>query len=160
MRRELGVDAWLAARGSSRAMREARKRMDEPLRGYALGRLLIKGRKDIALGVTKDQHDAGEYFIWLYQARGRLSGWPSPNIRAIDYGAIKGGLSHHPEDSPEWIADIKRRWEDVNRAIFDLKMGSVYEVMKRVLIEDQDIPLEDVGVLRMGLNAVNRARGV
>jgi hypothetical protein len=150
-------DEWLSLRGSPKAMREARRRMDDPLRGYALGRLLIKGRKDPASGVTKIQHDAGEYFIRLYRARAKISGWPSPNLRAIDYGAVSGGLSTHPEESPGWVADVKRRWEALNQRIYDMNSGDVYAVLKRVLIEDRDCEdLQQVGALRMGLNAIDR----
>lgn len=150
-------DEWLSLRGSPKAMREARRRMDDPLRGYALGRLLIKGRKDAAKGVTKTQHDAGEYFIRLYRARGKISGWPSPNLKAIDYGAVSGGLSTHAEDSPGWVADVKRRWEVMLQPIYDLNIPDVYAVLKRVLIEDRDCDnLQQVGSLRMGLNAIDR----
>lgn len=131
--------------------------MDDPLRGYALGRLLIKGRKSAAAGITKAQHDAGEHFVRLYRARGRIGGWPSPNLKAIDYGAVTGGLSTHPEDSPGWVADVKRRWETMLQSIYDLNMPDVYEVLRRVLIEDRDCEnLQQVGSLRMGLNAIDR----
>jgi hypothetical protein len=161
LRRELGVEAWMAARGTPKGLREARRPMDEPLMGSALGRLLLVGRKNAGDGISQAQHEAGDYFVRLYRARGKLSGWPSPNVRAIDYGATVGGLSVHPEDSPEWIADIKRRWETMNRAVFDVGAGEVYEILKRVLIEDRGAEtMDELGALRLGLNAINRARGV
>lgn len=162
MRRELGIDAWLAARGSPRAMREARQRMDDQFRGYELGKLYLRGKRDAAAGVTKDQHDAGGYFLFLYGIECRRNGTPSPNTAAISYGEARG-LSTAPADSEAWIADMRARWLKVYAAIFETQRdcGPIYEALKRVLVED--LPprnLEEVGALRMGLNAVNRARGV
>jgi hypothetical protein len=125
-----------------------------------LGRLLLVGRRDAGAGITQTQYDAGDYFIRLYEKRARIGNWPKPNVSAIDYGAVRG-LSIHPENSPEWERDIKQQFERVCQFIYDLNNGDVYELMKRVLIEGfPPESMEDLGALRVGLNAVNRARGV
>lgn len=155
LRRDLGVEAWLAARGSPKAMREARERMNNQLRGYSLGRLLLSKQ------ITQEQHDAGNYFMWIYTANARFRGWPSPNPRSISADMVGGGFSTHPEDSPEWIADMRRLWEEMFTRIYDLGVTEVFEAVKRTVMEDMD-PSDQgqLGFLRVGLNAINRARGV
>lgn len=160
IRQLLGVDVYLAARRKGK-LGEARKRVSNPLLGYALGRFLYAGEID------QKQHDAGAYFLWLYKANAKVRGWPSPNVRAIDYGAIPGGYSTHPEDSDEWARDVKRRWEEAYAAIYDANgdrgksIGPIMEILKRVLVEDiGPSNAYELGNLRVGLNAVNQARGV
>lgn len=163
VRQVLGVDHWLAARGARNALQDARKKVDDPLLGYALGRLLLVGRKDAAGGINQAQHDAGTYFIWLYKANAKVRCWPSPNTRSIGADMVGGGFSTHPEDSDEWVADIKRKWSDMYGLIIeaDGRRGEVFEILKRVLIEDLGPQSQkEIGALRVGLNAINRARGV
>lgn len=157
------VKAWLALRNKPEALKTARKSVDNPLLGYALGRLLVVGRKDPADGINQAQHDAGEHFIRLYRARAKIGGWPSPNVRSIGADMVAGGLSTHPEDSDEWVADIRRRWEQMYSLIMeaDGQRGEVFEALKRLLIEDLGPQsVREIGAIRVGLNAVNRARGV
>jgi len=161
IRRELGVDAWLAARGSPAALETARKRMDDALLGSALGRLLLVGRQDAAAGITARQHGAGHYFLWLYGANARIRGWPSPNPRTLPPDQI-AGFSTHPEDSPQWLADIRGRWTELYGAIVEADRGEgrVFEILKRVLIEDRGCETRaEIGALRTGLNAIDRVRG-
>lgn len=157
------VKAWLALRNKPEALKTARKSVDNPLLGYALGRLLVVGRKDPADGINQAQHDAGEHFIRLYRARAKIGGWPSPNVRSIGADMVAGGLSTHPEDSDEWVADIRRRWEQMYSLIMeaDGQRGEVFEALKRLLIEDLGPQsVREIGAIRVGLNAINRARGV
>ena len=159
MRQILGVDAWKAARSTKEALQAACNDMDDPLLGSALGRLLLMGRRDTGEGITKTQYGAGGYFGWLYRANAKVRGWPSPNAKALDYGAAAPGFSTHDEDSDEYVTDVKRKWSDLYGTVMeaDGRQGKVFEALKRVLLEDLDA---DVGELRMGLNAINRARGV
>lgn len=163
VRQVLGVEHWIKARGAQQALTAARKKVDNPLLGYALGRLLVVGRKDPADGINQAQHDAGEHFIRLYRARAKIGGWPSPNVRSIGADMVAGGLSTHPEDSDEWVADIRRRWEQMYGLIMeaDGQKGEVFEALKRLLIEDLGPQsVREIGAIRVGLNAINRARGV
>src|SRR5690606_39807138 len=66
--------------------------------------------------LTPHQYAAGSYFGWLYRANAKVRGWPSPNVQAIDYGARASGFSIHPEDSDEYVADIKKRWQEMYRS--------------------------------------------
>lgn len=156
IRHLLGVETWLSERRNEKALAAARKRVSNPLLGYALGRFLY------AKEIDQGQHDAGLYFAWLYQANAKVRGWPSPNIRAIDYSAALSGFSTHPEASDEWVRDVRRKWEDAYRFILDAQkdFGPVFEILKRTLIEDiGPRNMEELGNLRIGLNAINQARG-
>lgn len=157
IRQLLGVETWLSERRDEKALLAARRRVSNPLLGYALGRFLY------AKEIDKDQHDAGAYFLWLYRSNAKVRGWPSPNVRAIDYGAISGGFSTLEEGSDEWVADVKKKWERAYRLILEAQkdFGPVFEILKRTLIEDiGPRNMEELGNLRIGLNAINRARGV
>lgn len=155
IRQLLGVDVFLAAKRDERAMTAARKRIRDPLLGYALGRLRY------AKEIDPRQYDAGMYFAWLWRAHAKVRGLPSPNVKALDYGAAQG-LSIHPEDSDEWVADVRRKWADAYRFIFEAQkdFGPVFEILRRTLVEDiGPRNLVEMGNLRIGLNAINRARG-
>ncbi|WP_040639332.1 hypothetical protein [Microvirga lotononidis] len=149
---------YLTAKRKGR-LEEARKRVSNPLLGYALGRLLFQKEID------QNQYDAGMYFAWLWKAHAKVRGLPSPNVRAIDYGAITGGYSTHPEDSEGWVMDVRRRWEDAQSALYHANgdqgrtTGPLRAILLRVLVEDigpQD--KYEMGNLRVGLNAINQAR--
>lgn len=157
IRQLLGVEVWQASRRNERDLIEIRSKIRNPLLGYALGRFLY-GRE-----IDQKQHDAGLYFAWLWRANAKIRGWPFPNVRAIDYGASSGGISTHPESSPEFIMDIRRKWEDAYRFIMDAQtdFGPIFEILKRTLVEDiGPRDEEELGNLRIGLNAINQARGV
>lgn len=162
MRQTLGVEEFLDKQRAGRAvLAQAMKKLDNPLLGYALGRMLY------TKGIDQKQHDAGTYFVWVWKTNARLMGSPSPNVKAIDYGASTGGYSTFPEDSPEWVDDVKKRFRDAQRAIFDANSdhgrtsGPLFEILKRVLVEDRaPANATELGALRVGLNAINKSRGV
>jgi hypothetical protein len=161
VRQLLGVEVWVKAQRNEKALEAARKRIRNPLLGYALGRFLHANE------ITRDQHDAGMYFLWLWKANAKVRGWPSPNAKALDYGAIQGGCSTHPEDSDGWVKDVRRRWEGAHRFIFDANgdhgrtASPIMEILKRTLVEDIGPQnAYELGNLRVGLNAINQARGV
>jgi hypothetical protein len=154
LRQFWGVDRWLRDRHNKSAVEEAKRQMSNPLFGYALGRLLYSREVD------QKQHDAGEWFIAIYRANARFRGWPDPNPKSIGGEMVSRGISCHPDDSPEWQRDMRRRFEDAYREIMDAAKDhgeKVYEDLRRVLIED--LPPSDPGLVRVGLNAVNKARG-
>lgn len=164
LRQQWGVETVLKLqrqqRGAEAALSEARRKMDNPLLGYALGRLCYSGEID------RKQHDAGSYFVWLWKTHARLTGAPSPNVRSIGADMTGGGISCHPEDSDDWANDMKRLWRDTYRYIFDANgdhgrtSGPIFEILKRVLVEDLGPEnAAELGALKVGLNAINRARG-
>lgn len=160
IRQLLGVHVWLETRRNEKTLRAARKRVSDPLLGSALGRILYSNEID------QKQHAAGGYFVWLWRANARVRGWPSPNVRAIDYGSNVGGFSVHAEGSDEWVTDVKRKWGDAYRAIYDANgdhgrsTGDIFEILKRTLVEDiGPRNMIELGNLRIGLNAINHARG-
>lgn len=140
-------------------MAAARKRVSNPLLGHSLGRLLYGKEIDQA------QYDAGFWFAELYRDWSIIQGLPSPNMKALDYGAIPG-KSTAPDQGDEWVARRKARWQGVMAAIFaangdnGLTTGPIFEILKRTLVEDIG-PLNayELGNLRVGLNAINQAIG-
>lgn len=161
VRRLWGVEAWLRLRETG-GLPAAKQAASNPLLGSALGVLFHVGKKHEDIGISAKQYSAGAYFGWLYRANAKVRGWPSPNVRAIDYGAVTGGLSVHPEDSDEYIIDIRRKWSDMYRSIIDAdrQAGAVFEILKRVLLENLGPDnIEEIGHLRIGLNAIEKARG-
>jgi hypothetical protein len=157
IRQLLGVEVWLKAQRNEKSLEAARKRVRNPLLGYALGRFLY-GQE-----IDQKQHDAGLYFAWLWRANAKVRGLPSPNAKALDYGAIQMGLSTHPEASDEYVSDIRRKWETTYRFIMEAQgdFGPVFEILKRTLVEDiGPRNAEELGNLRIGLNAINNSRGL
>ena len=159
MRQLWGVERYLELKGNPAAMEAARKTLNEQDLGSALGRLRKAGPGE---GISKTQYEAAGYFGWLYREFWtRKHGSPPPNPRALDYGAAPSGISTHPEDSDEYIADIERKFRACHGAILSVgsRMCNVFEAMKRLLVEDI-MPTEDeIGDIRLALNAIDRARG-
>jgi hypothetical protein len=136
------------------------KRSD-PLYGYALGRLLVAGMGHKGDGLTQDQHDAGVWFTSLYKANARLRGWPNQNVKSPSTILLAAGLDCLPDDDPERIIAVRRRWQDAYRAIFDVQkdFGPVFEALKRACVEDLDpANAGELGALRLALNALARIR--
>lgn len=155
IRNMLGVDAWLKLRDDGKALKEQRRKVDKDLLGYALGRLYYTEQ------ITEAQHDAGRYFIGVYLANARIRGWPSPNIRSPGAEMVAKGMSCHAEDTDEWVFEMRRKFQDITRAIYDMRQEDVFEGLKRALIEDLDpINPDALGALKAGLNEIARIRGL
>jgi hypothetical protein len=159
IRHLLGVDSWKEARRDEADLRKARKRVSDPLLGCALGRVFYTKQ------ISRDQHEAGAYFALVWTNWARVTGTPSPNLKAIDYSAVSGGLSTHPEESEGWRRDVLRRWQEVQSALFNANgdmgrtSGDIYAILKRTLLEDiGPLNADELGNLRVGLNAINKAR--
>lgn len=162
VRRLWGVEAYEVLKTDKNALEARLKAVDDRLLGTSLGRLAHLGKTKPENGISPRQFGAGSYFGWLYRVNAKLRGWPSPNPRALDYGASSAGFSVNPEDSPEWIDEVKSRWGDMYREIIDAdgRRGRVFEILKRVLLEDLDLgSVAELGDLRLGLNAICRAKG-
>lgn len=159
VRHLLGVEKWMALRGNPAAMAAACKLVGDQDLGSALGKLRKAGPVE---GLSRVQYEAAGYFGWLYKEFWtRKHGSPPPNPRALDYGAAPSGISTHPEDSDEYIADIERKFRACHGAILSVgsRMCNVFETLKRLLVEDI-VPTEDeIGDIRLALNAIDRARG-
>jgi hypothetical protein len=158
IRQLLGVEAWIKASRNDNTMLEARKRVSNPLLGSALGRFLFSKEIDQA------QYDAGIWFAEIYRDWSILRGLPSPNMKALDYGAIPG-RSTSAELEEDRVKGIRGKWEKAMKAIFNahgdngLTTGPVYEILKRVLVEDIGPQnAYELGNLRVGLNAIAKTR--
>jgi hypothetical protein len=141
-------------------MAAARKRVSNPLLGSALGRF------HFAKELDGGQYEAGLWFAELYRDISIINGVPSPNVKALDYGALPGRTTA-ADKSDEWVARRKLQWMEVHRALYDANgdqgrtIAPIMEILKRTLVEDIG-PLNawELGNLRVGLNAINQARGV
>jgi hypothetical protein len=159
IRQLLGVEVYLTAKRKER-LDEARKKVSNPLLGHALGRLLY-GKE-----IDQTQYDAGFWFAELYRDWSVIRGLPSPNMKALDYGAIPG-RSVASEKDEDQVKSIRRKWERAMKFIYaangdnGLTTGPIFEILKRTLVEDIG-PLNayELGNLRVGLNAINQAKGV
>ena len=122
-RHQNGVTQWQIAKAkaekNARAYQEALKAMDDAYRGYALGKLVIVGRLDDAAGITEEQHEAGVWFANILKHMAAKV-WDSQSMtpKSIAADMVTGGISHHPEDSPEWIEDLKQRFRDVQAYVY------------------------------------------
>jgi hypothetical protein len=159
IRQLLGVDVYIAEKRRGR-LEEARKRVSNPLLGSALGRFL-HGEE-----IDRDQYEAGLWFAEIYRDMAIVRGWPIPNLKALDYGALPG-RSTASDKSPEWVARRRKQWEGAMAAIYHANgdqgrsTGPIFEILKRVIVEDiGPSNAYELGNLRVGLNAINQARGV
>lgn len=162
-----GVEKWLECRANPAAMAAAREAVRDQALRTPLGKLRRAGRED---GISGKQHSAGIYFGWLLNERNTLRGPPSPNPRSPDYGAVPTpsteavqpvSFSEYEKGTEEWEKDVLKRFEVMYGAIIeaDRRGGKIFEILKRTLVEDI-MPTEDeLGDLRIGLNAIDRARG-
>jgi hypothetical protein len=159
VRQLLGVDAWTKARRNEKSLEAARKKVSNPLLGSALGRFLYANEID------RDQFEAGFWFAELYRDFAIIRGLPSPNMKALDYGAV-AGRSTAPDKDEDWANGRKRKWERAMKAIYDANgdqgrtTGPIFEILKRTIVEDiGPHNAYELGNLRVGLNAINVARG-
>ena len=144
-RRHFGVSA-----------REAR----DPRLGTALGRLHYRGR------ISDEQYQAGLMFGELYQRHHRTMGLPTPSPRSVAGLLINEGIfgGSGSEPSPDDVARLRRRFDDAMAAldacdrVHRLSMGRrPAALIYRLVCVDEDArdwPDDDIGNLRVGLNAL------
>lgn len=188
MRRKLGVAAWYAARGTPKVLKEARNEMKDPLLSEEnpLGQLLLKGRSDPAMGITQAQYEAGQHFRRLHRLNALVTNPQREHPVAIGANLVGSGGTVNPADEVSYYEDneldldravdleherqirdrinkVKSKWRTLYGFIIeaDAQRGEVFSILRKVLIECRPPESQDeIGALRMGLNAVNRVRGV
>lgn len=167
VRQLLSVEKWLECRANPAAMAAARDAVRDRDLGSPLGKLRMLGRDD---GISRKQHSAGVYFAWLVNERNMLRGPPSPNVQAVNYGCAPTptlepvepvSFSEHEKGTEEWEKDVLRRYERMYGAIIqaDRHGGKIFEILRSTLIVEAMPKEDELGDLRMGLNAIDRARG-
>ncbi len=119
-----------------------------PLRGYALGRLYLKGH------INQKHLDAGEKFERDYQRYYRLLRIPSPSPRAQDVTRLGGeGVQFDPDDIRQAAAAFIALEGVLGGA--DTAGRPVTTVTKRVCLQDEDIVYPHmIGFLKKGLDAL------
>jgi len=137
----------------------------DPLAGYSLGQMLLRGRMDPGDpgSISQAQFDAGTSWAALVRRHAIIMGY-SLGASAGAAGHMVGGNggSNQEPDEAEIIA-VRRRWSDGYRAIMDAcrQHGlAVRDAVYAVCVDDAPIVCvtqEQFGLLRIGLNALARA---
>lgn len=132
---------------------------DDPLWGYALGRLFLAGLQSDGEGITERQYQAGMRWAELHIRHSRYQGFSDPNPRSSALIAVAHGLALEPEPDEDVIIRIRRQWSDAYRALADRATDhghpSPYQVLRDVTISDA-MPRAglELGNLRIALNAL------
>jgi hypothetical protein len=138
---------------------------DDARAGYSLGRLWMRSIID------DDQHRAGIWYTALCADYGRLMGIPMPNPKSgFMAQMVSGGFYNWSGDK---IAgdDLERNrriramydecYATLNQLGLDHHQGNrIHKTVNRVCILEEDWPMVDdeIGNLRLGLNAIGKLR--
>jgi hypothetical protein len=139
----------------------AKQAKDERL-GTALGRLAFRNL------ISETQYQAGAAFGELYRGHHAVVGLPPPSPRSVAGLLVNEGIfgGRPDEPDPALIAKLKRRFGDATGALDAcdreqrLSAGRRPTLLVyRVICMDEDAmhwPAEDIGNLRIALNALTR----
>ena len=138
----------------------------DPRLGTALGRLNYQGR------ISDQQYQAGQTFGELYQRHHRTMGLPTPSPRSVAGLLINEGIFGGSEviPSPDDVARLRKRFDEAADALDacdrDHRLCEGRRpaaLIYRIVCVDEDArnwPVEDVGNLRVALNALGRVFGL
>ena len=135
----------------------------DPLSGFTLGRLLLRGRQDASDpgGISQEQYESGEAWATLCRQHSQIHGYSlGPKSPSTDM--IGQGLSCIREPDEETIIKIRRKWEDCYNSLMEACRShglKVRNITFAVCVENMDIGslhVDDYGILRIGLNAVGK----
>ncbi|OYY00910.1 MAG: hypothetical protein B7Y80_03055 [Hyphomicrobium sp. 32-62-53] len=138
----------------------------DPRLGTALGRLNYQGR------ISDEQYQAGQTFGELYQRHHRTMGLPTPSPRSVAGLLINEGIFGGSEviPSPDDVARLRKRFDEAADALDacdrDHRLCEGRRpaaLIYRIVCVDEDArdwPDEDIGNLRVALNALGRVFGL
>ena len=138
----------------SQPHRRHQAKPSDPLHGYALGRLRVAGMGDKGDGISQRQHDAGWTWAELHLRHSHLQGFQIPNLPSPTMQVVSRGLSCAPDPDDEVISRVRRRWADAAEAVTSHVGPRGLELLKQVCVCDRDPGPQEIGVLRMALNAL------
>ena len=136
----------------------------DPLAGFTLGKLLLRGRVDPSDpgSISQDQYEAGEAWAKLCRLHSQIHGYSlGPKSPSTDM--IGQGLSCIKEPDKETIIQIRRKWEDCYNSLMEACRShglKVRNITFSVCVENIEIGAlgtSDFGLLRIGLNAVGKS---
>jgi len=138
----------------------------DPRLGTALGRLNYQGQ------ISDEQYQAGQTFGELYQRHHRTMGLPTPSPRSVAGLLINEGIFGGSEviPSPDDVARLRKRFDEAADALDacdrDHRLCEGRRpalLIYQIVCVDEDArnwPVEDVGNLRVALNALGRVFGL
>ena len=134
--------------------------------GFTLGRLRLIGLDgDEIGGISRDQYDAGIQWADICDRHARIMGYaPSVKSPGFELVSFTTGAGHEPSDAE--IMAIRRKWRDTYRALMDA--ARLHGIRTRDVtcgVACENWPMRwlkkgDLGLLRVGLNAVSMALGI
>ena len=144
---------------------------DNPLAGYALGRLRLRhqshGPPD-PCSISEMQYEAGERYARIATEHARIMGYASgsPQSARLDAGPAGFALAEKPEEDA--IARVRRQFADCYRALMEasraIGQGTAVALITYDVCLDrrraESLTARELGNLKVGLNALARlARG-
>lgn len=137
---------------------------DNPLAGFALGRLRLRcqphGPQDPG-SISQEQFDAGERYAAIARWHASIMGYSNGTARSAQL-EIGGGTSCAPEPDEEVILQVRRTFSDCYRALMDAGRAIGRGVEVALITYDicldrrraESLGEEDMGNLKVGLNAL------
>lgn len=139
----------------------------DPRHGSAAGRLELQHEADVAAkaklpgGITRLERLAGErWAMKLTTYRNRDIHSPAANARAANLVAGTGQAREADwdsldEDTKDQIRRARSEYQEAEMVILDLAQGRKIEsILHNIFICDQDVALNDVALVRIGLRAL------
>jgi hypothetical protein len=136
-------------------------KLNDPLWGYALGRLRVSGMGHLGDGINQDQFEAGEWYGKRKIAWYHVKGYTIPNLPSPSMQMVAKGLPCTPELDPDYVTRTLRQYGDARSAVIHYVGPRGAELLDRVVIQGYDPQTDsEKGTLRMALNALARLRRI
>lgn len=124
---------------------------DNPYAGFALGRLRLADQ------LSPEQFGAGERYTRLAVRHMRDVTGTLPRLPSAAADEIAGGLPCLADMDDDAIFALRREWGDAMRALADTwEQQACVSALASVCIMDRDPTHDQLGSLRLGLNALER----
>lgn len=135
----------------------AQKHALDPMAGTSLGRLRLRADQGYD-GISDAQYRAGEVFTSTHRRHAQLSGFRRPSPASGNLNGHSGpGMGDVAETYPGETRDIAKRLSDFIEAMAHDR--AAFEAVWAVCVNDhpeKSMTAENVGALRVGLNAIAR----
>jgi hypothetical protein len=141
-------------RGDSKVIK-----LNDPLWGFALGRLRVSGMGDLGDGISREQFEAGEWYGSLKVRWCHVKGYTIPNLPSPSMQMVAKGISCAPEPDDDYTNKTLREYGDARNKVLEYVGPRGAELLDRVIVSGYDPETDgEKGTLRMALNALVRLR--
>lgn len=128
----------------------------DPLHGYAIGRLLVRGLADPANGIDRHQHSVAERLAELLVRWHHATGHALPHLTSPAAELVSRGLSCASEPDEEWVMEVRRAYADAFEVVQRNTLGQGWQVLRQVVLHDEDVTCEaGLSLLKRSLNALD-----